>query len=362
MHILLFSSCLYFNDVYAYANGGVMAYRSVLGALALTIVSLTAVFAIGCGGDDSDLTIYSGRSEALVGPLLDQFSEDTGINVRVRYGGTTELAGTILEEGSNSPADVFIAQDAGALGAVMAKGRFVPLPEDLLAKVPEPFRSPDSLWVGLSGRARVIAYNTDRIDPEVDLPNSILDFTDKKWANRIGWAPANGSFQAFVTALRLIEGDAAALDWLEGIKSNEPIDYPKNTALVDAVAKGEVDVGFTNHYYLFRFLAEQGEDFSARNYNLAGNDAGALINIAGAGILDTSDNQEDARQFIEYMLSPTAQQYFADETFEYPLVEGVEIDERLRPLSDLEPPNIDLSDMSDLDNTLDMLREAKVLP
>ena len=339
-----------------------LAPTRVLAVAALALVSLTSSLVVACGGDGDSLTIYSGRSSSLVGPILERFAEDEGIEVRVRYGGTTELAGTILEEGSNSPADVFLAQDAGALGALVDEGRFMPLPEELLNRVPSPFRSPDDLWVGVSGRARVIAYNTERIDPEADLPNSILDFTDPRWDGRIGWAPPNASFQAFVTALRLIEGDESALAWLRGIKANGTTAFPNNITLVDAVAKGEVDVGFTNHYYLFRFLAEEGEGFGARNYNLSGGDAGALVNVAGAGILKASDSVDNAQLFLDYLLSRTAQQYFADETFEYPLVEGVATDPRLKPLSELEAPDIDLADISDLEGTLELLREASVLP
>lgn len=339
-----------------------LAPTRIVAVVALALVSLTCGLAVACGGEGDSLTIYSGRSSSLVGPILERFAEDTGVEVRVRYGGTTELAGTILEEGSNSPADVFLAQDAGALGVLVDEGRFMPLPEELLNRVPSPFRSPDDLWVGVSGRARVIAYNTERIDPEADLPNSILDFTDPRWDGRIGWAPPNGSFQAFVTALRLIDGDEAALAWLRGIKANGATEFPNNTTLVDAVARGEVDVGFTNHYYLFRFLAEEGEGFGARNYNLSGGDAGALVNVAGAGILNTSDSVDDARLLLDYLLSHTAQQYFVDETFEYPLVEGVATDPRLKPLSELEAPDIDLADISDLEGTLELLREADILP
>jgi iron(III) transport system substrate-binding protein len=293
--------------------------------------------------------------------LLKQFSEDSGIEIRVRYGDTAELAATILEEGDNSPADVFFAQDAGALGSLVVEGRLTAVPAHYLERVAAPFRSPDGLWVGVSGRARVVAYNTNA-QSEADLPDSILDFTDPKWKGRIGWAPTNGSFQAFVTGLRILEGEDTAREWLERIKANDPKDYPSNVAVVDAVGNGEVDVGFVNHYYLFRFIDEQGEDFPVRNYYLKGGDAGSLINVAGLGVLDTAEDQGQVEKFIDYMLSPSAQQYFADETFEYPLIDGVEASAGLTPLAELQPPNIDLSDLSDLRGTLDLLRATGVLP
>lgn len=324
------------------------------------ILLAATTIASACGGDSS-LIVYSGRSEDLVQPIIDQFSDETRISVKVRYGETAQLAATILEEGDNSPADVFFAQDAGALGALTTEDRLTELPADLLQRVPEAFRSPDGLWVGLSGRARVVAYNTESVTLD-ELPDSILDFTKPEWKGRIGWPPTNGSFQAFVTALRLTQGEDGARAWLEGIKANGAKDYPNNVTALEAVANGEVDVAFVNHYYLFRFLAEEGSDFAARNYYTKGGGPGALVNIAGAGILNTSDKPDEARQFIDFMLSQKAQQYFADETFEYPLIEGVETHPELVPLAELEPPAIDLGDLADLSATLNLLRDAGVLP
>ena len=310
--------------------------------------------------EEGALVIYSGRQEDLVGPVIEQFEEETGIDAQVRYGDTAELAATIAEEGENSPADVFFAQDPGALGAIADSGALKDLPQETLDRVPEQYRSPDGQWVGTSGRARVVAYNTEALQ-EGDLPSSIFDFTEPEWSGRIGWAPTNGSFQAFVTALRLIEGEDRAREWLEGIQANEPVVYPDNTTALDAVAAGEVDVAFVNHYYLYRALAEQGEDFKARNHYLEGGDPGALVIVAGTGILQTADNPEEAQRFIDYLLADQAQQYFADETYEYPLVEGIETPEGLVPLSEIEHPDVDLGDLDDLQGTLELLRETGVL-
>ncbi|MCH7617172.1 MAG: iron ABC transporter substrate-binding protein [Chloroflexi bacterium] len=326
----------------------------------LALLALSAI--VACGGDDAEtLTIYSGRSETLVKPILDQFAEESGVKVRVRYGDTAELAATILEEGGNSPADVFFAQDAGALGALADAGLLKTLPNMILDLAPSQYRSRADLWVGISGRARVVAYNTDVLSPD-DLPDSIFGFTDPEWEGRIGWAPQNGSFQAFVTGLRVLEGDDAARDWLEGILANDPTEYPNNTTSVEGVANGEVDVAFVNHYYLYRFLDEEGDGFKARNYYTGPGDAGSLVNIAGAGILKTTNSNDLAEQFLKYMLGTTAQQYFADETYEYPVIAGIAIQEGLVPLAEVRPPDIDLSDLSDLNGTLDLLRETGALP
>ena len=309
---------------------------------------------------EGSLVVYSGRSEELVGPIFEQFEERSGVDVQVRYGETAELAATILEEGENSPADLFFAQDPGALGALDDEGRLTKLPDDILNRVPSRFKADDGDWVGTSGRARVVAYNTEELT-EGDLPDSIFDFTDPEWSGRIGWAPTNGSFQAFVTALRVLEGEDRAREWLEGIQANDPFVYPDNLSAVEGVASGEVQVAFVNHYYLFRVKEERGDDLPAANYYLKGGDPGALVLAAGAGVLDTAENPDAAKEFLEFALSGEAQQYFADETYEYPLVKGVEINDELPPLSEMQGPEVDLSDLDDLGGTLELLQETGVL-
>lgn len=333
-----------------------------LTAVAVATATVLVVLATACGDDEgTNLTVYSGRSQELIGPLLTQFAEESGIDISVRYGGTASLAALILEEGEQSPADVFIAQDAGALGAVQASGLLIDLDESLLEEVPGAYRSEEGQWIGLSGRARVIVYNTDVLQPE-DLPDSILDFTDPAWEGRLAWAPTNGSFQAWVTALRLSEGEDGARAWLEGIDANGATQYLNNVSIVDAVGRGEVDLGFVNHYYLNRFLAEEGEGFAARNYYTGPGDIGTLVNVAGAGILESSDEQDAATELIEFMLGTDAQTFYTEVNSEYPLVAGVPSNADLPSINDLQPPPINLSDLDDLEGTLELLRSTGVLP
>lgn len=310
---------------------------------------------------EGDLVVYSGRSESLVAPIIEQFSQATGIDVQVRYGSTPEIAAALLEEGANSPADVFFAQDPGGLGAVSNAGLLAPLPEGILNRVPEAFRAPGGDWVGISGRARVVVYNTETLSP-ADLPDDIEGFTDPAWSGRIGWVPSNGSFQAMVTAMRSVWGEERTAEWLRGIVANQPVAYEGNTAVVAAVAAGEVEVGFVNHYYLYRFLAEEGEDFAARNYFLPSGGPGSLVMTAGAGRLASSQHPANAERFIEFMLSTVAQQFFASQTFEYPLVEGVSIAPGLTPLAELNALDIELADLADLEGTTALLNEVGVLP
>jgi iron(III) transport system substrate-binding protein len=309
--------------------------------------------------DASPLVIYSGRSENLVAPLLEQFEADTGIDIEVRYGDTAEMAATILEEGQNSPADVFFGQDAGALGALQGADRFQPLPQDILDRVEPRFRSEEGEWIGVSGRARVFVYNTDTVAEDA-VPTSIWDLTEAEWQGRVGWAPTNGSFQAFVTALRVLEGEDRAREWLEAMIANDVQVYTGNTQIVEAVGRAEIDLGLVNHYYLFRFLAEN-PDFPVVNYYPASGGAESMINVAGVGILDTADNTEAALTFVRYLLSDAAEQYFSDQTNEYPLAGDVTTNPLLTPLAEIDTPEINLSDLADLEGTLQLLQEVGAL-
>lgn len=334
-----------------------------MGKWILTFVVLMALLTLEISASSpspaQSLTIYSGRSEELVGSIIDQFSKATGINVRVRYGGTSEMAATILEEGRRSPADLFFAQDPGGLGAVAHL--FGRIPEDILSRAESRFRSPHGKWVGISGRARVVVYNTEKLS-EADLPDDIWEFTDTKWKGRIGWPPTNGSFQAMVTGMRVLWGEEKTRQWLKGIQANNPKIYPKNTPIVAAVGAGEIEAGFVNHYYLLRFLKERGETFLGRNYHPRAGGPGAMILVAGAGILATSKNKDAAQRFLDFILSPVAQQYFAGQTFEYPVVKGVKTARLLVPLSEIKSPEIDMADMADLKGTLSLLRETGIVP
>lgn len=332
-----------------------LTIRISLAAIMLLLLSLPVV----AQDNHETLVVYSGRSEGLIGPILEQFTAETGIQVEVRYGSTAEMAATILEEGDNSPADVYIAQDAGALGALAAAGRLHTLPSDIMERVPSQFSSPEALWVGISGRARVLVYNTEQID-ESELPASITELADSEWAGRVGWAPTNGSFQAHVTALRVLLGDEATLDWLIAMTENGTQAYENNRAVLQAVIDGEVSVGLINHYYLYPYLNENADLPVALHYFPAG-DPGALVNVAGAGIVNTSDTPGLAQRLILYLLGNAAQSYFAETTYEYPLVAGVATDVRLKPLDEIETPDIDLSDLEDLQTTLDLLLEANAI-
>lgn len=303
------------------------------------------------------LVVYSGRNENLVGQLFVDFTAATGIAVEIRYGDTAELAIQILEEGSRSPADLYFGQDAGALGALQAQGRFAELPSDLIELVDARYRSREGRWIGVTGRSRNLVINTDLLDL-TEVPDSVLELVDPRWAGRVGWSPTNGSFQAFVTALRLLEGEAAARAWLEGMLANGALPYRNNTTIVEAVGRGEISIGLVNNYYLPRFLAED-PTFPAINVYLPG-DVGGIVNVAGVGVLASSQRPAAALELVRFLLSEGVQRDFGArvDAAEFPLRRGVTSD-LLPPLESLGAPDLDLSRLEDLQGTLDLLNSVR---
>lgn len=328
---------------------------------ALVLVALT-LLASACSSDSGSdsLTLYSGRSEDLVQPVIDAFIEDTGINVTVKYAGSADLAATILEEGDASPADVFFAQDPASLGTVALAGLFDQLPQGVLESVPSRFSDTGGRWVGTSGRARVVVYNADQVS-ESDLPANEDAFTDPAWSGRVAIAPTNGSFLAFVAAKILLDGEAATKTWLDGMAANNAPKYPKNSPIVAAVNAGEVETGLVNHYYLLRALAENPDE-PGLNYFFPEASAGSLVMPAGAGILSSSGNKAAAEKFVTWLLNEESQTYFADETFEYPLVPGIPANAALPAIESITTPSIDLSELATvLDTATDLVADAGLL-
>ncbi len=308
----------------------------------------------------NSLVIYSGRSEKLVAPIIEQFALTSGFNVQVKYGKTAEIAATIMEEGNNSPADLFFAQDPGGLGVLEANDMFIELPQQVVSLVPYGKKSETNQWVGITGRARTLVHNTD-IAKE-DLPNDLWELVNNnRWKGRIGYAPTNGSFQAMVSAMRAEWGEAKTEEWLKALLTLEPLIYPKNTPQVAAAAAGEIDIGLVNHYYVHRFIADEGDAFKARNHHLPSGGPGSIVLVAGAGILKTAKNQENAILFLKYLLSPVGQQYFASRTYEYPLVEGIKTNRILTPLENINGPQISYTKMNDLQGTIDLLTKVGAL-
>lgn len=338
------------------------AARAALGA-ALAAITLTVA---GCSSSASvspedGVVVYSGRSEELVAPLFAQFTEETGIPVEARFGDSAELAAQLLEEGDATPAQVFFSQDAGALGAVAAEGLLAPLPVGIAADVPPAYVATDGSWTGVTGRARVIVYDGEQVAAD-QVPVSVMDLTDPAWQGQVAIAPTNASFQSFVTAMRQTEGDEATKAWLEGLVANDVQTYEKNSLIVDAVDAGQAKLGLVNHYYWYEKAAEVGADaMRAQNAFTSPGDPGSLVNVAGVGITEPAAINPNAAEFVAWLLTPATQQWFAENTFEYPLIEGIAVADGLPALDTLTGPDVALADLADLPGTLEMLTEVGLL-
>lgn len=334
--------------------------------VSLLALPLAGLMLAGCATpaeeeSDAAFTLYSGRDEDLVQPLIDQFTDETGIEVEVRYGNTAELGSLLLEEGDATPADVFLSQDAGALGALSAAGLFETLPDDIADAVPAGFTSTDGSWVGLTGRARVIVFDGERLTAD-ELPDTIDGYVTDEWEGRLGVAPTNASFQSFVTALRVLEGEEAAESWAQSLADNDPQIFESNIPILTAVNDGALEAGLLNHYYWFRQANEVGvENMRAQLKFLQAGDAGGIVNVTGAGLLQGAAENEDALAFIEYLLSEDGQRYFVEETFEYPLVPGIEAPNGLPSLESLVNPELDLSDLESLEQTQELLARVGLI-
>ena len=314
----------------------VIILAAVVAALSLAATAATAP------GQTTSLTIYSGREQALVKPIMDRFTKETGIQLNVRYASSTALATALVEEGRNSPADVYWSQEPGTLGLVGARGLLARLPQATIGKVPSRFTTPSRRWVGTSGRSRVLVYNTNELQAN-ELPASVWGLTASRWKGKIGIAPTNASFQAFLGATINLFGEARVRTWLEGLQANDVRFYPNNTTVVQAVGRGDVEVGLVNHYYLYNLLAST-PDLPVRNHWFRDGDPGNLVLAAGVGIVASTQKAAAAQRFVDFLLSKTGQRMIArgPGAAEYPLVKGVPRRPGLRPLTSIKGPKYNL--------------------
>jgi iron(III) transport system substrate-binding protein len=328
-----------------------------------TVAALGASLLSGCSSssdqasDVTELTIYSGRSEEFIAPFFAEWEAKSGIKLNIRYGDSAELAAQILEEGKNSPADLFLSQDAGSLGAVAGAELFTTLPDGVAENIPATFVEADRKWVGVTGRARVYAYNPAL----TTLPKSVTDLTSPTYKGILGIAPSNASFQAFVTALINEKGAAVAESWLKGLSDNDVKIYPKNSAIVEAIDKGEIKIGLVNHYYTWEVSEALGREINVKNGFFAGGDIGNLINVSGAGVLASSKKYSTAQDLINFLTSSAVQEEFVSKTHEYSLLDGATAPEGLPALPEIGAPTIDLEALKNVKRTQDLLVKVGLL-
>ena len=308
------------------------------------VLLVVAMLASSCGGDDERVvTVYSGRSENLMMPLFDEFERQSGITVQVRWGSSTDLALLVAEEGEQTQADVFISRSPGPVGFLDAKGLLATMDSSVLDLVAAEHRGANGTWIGFSGRKRVLVHNLDSVPPS-ELPDSVFELTDPKWRGRVAIPATNGSFVDWFTVFRDQYGNDVATQWLDDMVANDARNYPNNVSIVDAAARGEIDVGLVNHYYNHRMASDAeaaGREHRAANYDLSDEDIGSLLIITAATMTANADDREAAQELIAYLLSPSAQRYFTNSTYEYPLAGGIEPNPALPPLSALSIGSVD---------------------
>jgi iron(III) transport system substrate-binding protein len=341
--------------------------------LAACLVAIAAIGVAGCGFDTSadsgdgsaepeteGVTLYSGRIPAAIGGAVDGYEARADRDVQVRYADTADLAATLVEEGDASPADVFFAQEPGAISAVAEAGLLAALPDDVLDLVPPRFRDPEGRWVGVTGRARVIAYSRARV-PRAQLPRSPFGLVAPRWEGKVGWSPASSSMQEYVTALRARYGDERTREWLEAMVDNGAQAYKDNVSIRDAIAAGEIDVGLINHYYVAQAVAEEGPGYPVAVYFPPGG-LGSLMLLTSVGVLDSSDRRPEATAFVRSLLSPPSQQFFTTSAKEYPLARGAEVDPSLEvPLAEVPTTSAELVDLTELQATIELMQESGAL-
>ena len=292
------------------------------------------------GSNGREVTVYSGRTENLIGPTLEAFACETGTEVAVRWGSSTDLALLLAEEGDRTPADVFLSRSPGPVGFLEADGLLGGIDDGVLTLVGPESRSKSGTWVGFSGRKRVLVHNIDAV-PADQLPESVFDLTDGRYRGRVAIPATNGSFVDWFTVFRDQYGSEVAAQWLNDMVANDARYYPNNRSIVEAAGRGEIDMGLVNHYYQYQEAAAAGDRHRAANHDLADDDIGSLLIITAATITATSANRQAANELIGYLLSEPVQRYFSRETFEYPLAAGVEPADVLPPLKALEIGSVD---------------------
>ena len=338
--------------------------RLTAAAAAAVLVLVTAA----CGGDGGadaaagqpTLTLYNAQHEELLQEIVPGFTKATGIKVKMRNGDDFELANQLVQEGSASPADVFLTENSPAMTLVDSKDLFAPLDDGTLAQVPAQFSPADGRWMGFAARSTVLAYNTDKVQ-ESELPASIMELAEPQWKGRVSFSPSGADFQAIVSAVVALKGEGAAQKWLDGLKANGTV-YQGNNVVLKSVNDGQTDTGIIYHYYWYRDQEESGASSDNTALHYFGNqDPGAFLSVSGAGVLKSSDHPKEAQQFVKYLSGIKGQTALAESyALEYPLNPDVPAHPAIKPLAELEPPEVEVSELNG-PVVIEMMQQAGLL-
>ncbi|WP_332641718.1 iron ABC transporter substrate-binding protein [Aeromicrobium sp.] len=333
-----------------------------LKALAIGVIAaLTVPMLTACGGDDApSITVYNAQHEELLQELAPAFTKKTGVKVKLRNGSDFELANQLVQEGSSSPADVFLTENSPAMSLVESKGLFAKLDASTLELVPAQYEAKSGQWMGFTARSTVLVYNKAKI-AEADLPKSLLDLADPKWKGKVSFSPTGADFQAIVSAVLQLKGEEATKKWIAGLKANGTV-YQGNNVVLKEVNAGTIDTGVIYHYYWYRDQEESGENSNDSALHFFGDqDPGAFLSVSGAGVLKASKHSANAQKFVEFLASEEGQKALAASyALEYPLNPAVDLGRDVKPLSELDPPVVDLSTLNGPD-VIAMLQDAGFL-
>lgn len=332
------------------------ALSTLAGAVALT-ASLVAAPALA---EDAGIIVYNAQHESLAKEWAKGFTKETGIKVTLRNGGDSDFSNQIVAEGAASPADVFLTENSPAMALVEAAGLFAPVDADTLAQVPQEYQPSSGKWVGVAARSTVFAYNKDKLK-EDQLPKSLLDLADPSWKGRWAASPSGADFQAIVSALLELKGEAATADWLKAMKENSTA-YKGNSTVMKAVNAGEIDGGVIYHYYYFGDQAKTGENSKSVGLHYFKNqDPGAFVSISGGGVLASSKHPKEAQAFLKWVTGKGGQEVLKTGTsYEYAVGKGEESNPKLVPLADLQAPKVDPVKLNSK-KVIDLMTQAGLL-
>lgn len=334
-------------------------FRALAGAVAM---SMAALVLQGCGGDSDakSITVYNAQHRELVEVLTKGFTKDTGIKVKLRNGSDFELANQIVQEGAQTPADVFLTENSPAMTLLDEKKAFAEVDAATLAQVPSRYVPSDKSWTGFAARSTVLAYNSQQLQA-AQLPASIMDLASPQWSGKIGFSPAGADFQAIVSAVLELKGEAATAEWLKGLKANAKV-YQGNVAVMKAVNAGEIQAGVIYHYYWYKDRAESGANSKNTELHIFGaNDPGAFVSVSGAGVIAASKKQAEAQQFVKYLTSAAGQKLLADnKALEYTVGSDVPSSSKLKPLSEIDAPELDIAKLNG-PKVVEMMQKAGLL-
>lgn len=331
--------------------------RQLIRGAGLGGAAVLSSLALPAGAETKRLALYNGQHRPPVEALVGAFTKATGIEVATRNGNSAQLASQLIEEGANSPADIFWSEESPSLAAIAEKGLLAPLQADTLAAVPETYHAADGTWIGATARCRVVVYNKGMIEASA-LPSSVLDFATEAWADKVAFAPNSGAFQQQIVAVSILKGRDVALSWLKGLRQYGRV-YNSDSAAVEAVEGGDIETALSNNYYWYALAREIGADaMQSAIHNIGRGDPGTLVTVSGAGVLKTSQNADAAQKFVAFMVSAEGQAAIVAAIAEYPLRPGVVSPFPLTPFDQLDPAPVTPAQLGSAEDALALLREA----